>query len=85
MEVFDAQKGKAYHRAFDLDYVGRNANYNYIDSFPFDGTTVNGKKVNVVPDGEYYVVISVLKALGDSNNPDHWETWTSPTFVIDRP
>ena len=27
----------------------------------------------------------VLKALGDKNNPDHWETWTSPVFTIDRP
>ena len=26
-----------------------------------------------------------IKALGDAANPAHWETWTSPAFVIDRP
>jgi hypothetical protein len=85
MEVFDADKGKSWHRAFDFDYVGRNANYNYINSYVWDGTTLSGKKVWVVPDGDYIVVISVLKALGDDNNPDHWETWTSPVITIDRP
>jgi minor extracellular serine protease Vpr len=31
------------------------------------------------------VKVSVLKALGDESNPAHWETWTSPSFVIARP
>jgi len=85
MEVFDAHSGKAWHRAYDLDYVGRNSARNSYFAFPWDGTTVNGKKTNVVPDGDYVVVISVLKALGDDDNPDHWESWTSPMFTIDRP
>ena len=85
MEVFDANTGKAWHRAYDLDYVGRNSAANFITSFPWDGMTMNGNKTNVVPDGDYVVVISVLKALGDSENPAHWETWTSPAFTIDRP
>ena len=85
MEVFDAHSGKAWHRAFDLDYLGRNSAANFILSFPWDGTTVNGKKVNTVPDGDYVVVISVQKALGDDDNPDHWESWTSPVITIDRP
>jgi len=85
MEVFDANSGKAWHRVYDFDYVGRNENYNFIFSFPWDGTTVNGKKVNTVPDGDYVVVISVQKALGEDDNPDHWETWTSPMITIDRP
>jgi hypothetical protein len=85
MEVFDANTGKAWHRAYDLDYVGRNSAANFSTSFPWDGMTMNGNKTNVVPDGDYVVVISVLKALGDSENPAHWETWTSPAFTIDRP
>jgi subtilisin family serine protease len=85
MEVFDANTGKAWHRAFDLEYVGRNSNYNNIYADVWDGTTMNGKKVNVVPDGDYVLVLSVLKALGDSANPDHWESWTSPVITIDRP
>jgi subtilisin family serine protease len=85
MEVFDANKGKAWHRAYDFDYFGRNSTEGNVYSFPFDGTTFSGNKVRTVPDGDYYVVISVLKPLGDDNNPAHWETWTSPVFTIDRP
>jgi subtilisin family serine protease len=85
MEVFDANTGRAWHRAYDLNYFGRNASENNFYSFTWDGTTVNGNKVNTVPDGDYVVVISVLKALGDDNNPDHWESWTSPVITIDRP
>jgi hypothetical protein len=29
--------------------------------------------------------LSVLKALGDANNPAHVETWTSPVITINRP
>jgi hypothetical protein len=87
MKVYDANTGKSYHLAADEDYLGRNSNYNNIYGFPFDGTTFNksGKKIYTVPDGDYVLVIEVLKALGDSDNPDHWETWTSPVFTIDRP
>ena len=86
MEVFDANTGKAWHRAYDLEYMDRNSNYNDIFSFLWDGTTtVNNKKVNMVPDGEYVIALSVQKALGDNDNPDHWETWTSPAITIDRP
>ena len=34
---------------------------------------------------QYIVTVSVLKALGDENNPAHWETWTSPEITIARP
>jgi len=84
MEIFDANSGRAWHRAYDLDYVGRNSAENIIFSFPWDGTTVNGKKVNTVPDGDYVVVISVQKALGEDDNPDHWQSWTSPVINIVR-
>lgn len=83
-EVRDANTNKSWHRAYDFNYFGRNSAENNIYSFPWDGTTMNGKKVNVVPDGEYVVVISVLKPLGDDNNPAHWESWTSPVISIAR-
>jgi subtilisin family serine protease len=85
MTVRDADTGKSWHRAYDLDYLGRNSSENNITEFVWDGTTVNGKKVNVVPDGAYIVEISVQKALGEDDNPDHWETWTSPVITIARP
>jgi minor extracellular serine protease Vpr len=84
VEIFDAI-GKAWHRAYNEEYLPRNSGATSFFAFPFDGTTVGGKKRCTVPDGEYYAKISVLKALGDETNPAHWETWTSPPFVIDRP
>jgi subtilisin family serine protease len=85
VEVFEANTNKAWHRAFDLDYVGRNSSATSFFAFPWDGTTKGGNKTYVVPDGQYYFKLSIQKALGDDNNPAHWETWTSPMFVIDRP
>lgn len=84
MEIF-AQSGKAWHRAFNEEYLPRNSTATGFFAFPFDGTTFAGNKIYTVPDGTYYAVISVLKANGDASNPAHWETWTSPLFVIDRP
>jgi minor extracellular serine protease Vpr len=88
-EVFSTG-GKAWHRIFDEDYVGRNSvsttpGPGTFFAFPWDGTTVAGNKAYTVPDGQYVVKISVLKALGDAANPAHWETWTSPVITIDRP
>jgi hypothetical protein len=37
-----------------------------------------------VPNGQYIVKLSVLKALGDAANPDHWERWDSPVITISR-
>jgi hypothetical protein len=84
VEIF-AQSGKAWHRAYNEEYLSRNSTSTGFFTFPFDGTTFAGDKTYTVPDGTYYAVISVLKANGDASNPAHWETWTSPNFVIDRP
>ena len=80
-----AQSGKDWHRAYNEEYLPRNSSATGFFSFPFDGTTIAGTRKYTVPDGTYYAKISVLKALGDGNNVAHWETWTSPLFVIDRP
>jgi len=80
-----AENGKAWHRAYNEEYLPRNSSPTSFFAYPFDGTTIAGKKTYTVPDGTYYAVISVLKANGDDDNPAHWETWTSPLFVIDRP
>jgi len=84
MEVFTAS-GKSYHTFFKEEYLPRNAASTGFFAFPFDGVTYAGKKVYQVPDGTYYVKVSVLKANGDASIPADWETWTSPMFVIDRP
>jgi subtilisin family serine protease len=85
VEVFEAVTNKPWHRAFDLEYVGRNSTSTSFFAYAWDGTTKGGNKIYTVPDGQYYFKLSVLKALGDDNNPAHWETWTSPTFALDRP
>jgi len=84
VEIFD-QSGKDWHRAFNEEYLPHNSTSTGFFAFPFDGVTVAGNKTYTVPDGTYYAVLSVLKANGDANNPTHWETWTSPNFVVDRP
>jgi minor extracellular serine protease Vpr len=86
VEVKDAVTGQSWHRAFaDEEYVGKNGTPTGFFGFAFDGTTVNGNKTTVVPNGQYLLVLSVLKPLGDESNPAHWETWTSPSFTIARP
>jgi hypothetical protein len=84
VELF-AENGRAWHRAYNEDYLPRNSTATSFFVYPFDGTTFSGNKTWALPDGTYYAKISVLKALGDSANPAHWETWTSPLFTIDRP
>ncbi|HYF94236.1 MAG TPA: S8 family serine peptidase [Symbiobacteriaceae bacterium] len=87
LEVKDAVTGESWNKAFpDEEYLGKNSTATSIFAFAFDGTTVDqGKKATVVPNGEYVLMLSVLKPLGNANNPDHWETWTSPAFTIARP
>ena len=95
MQVVKASDGKPVHPVFsyflDQRMLSRNSNPNGVFLFPWDGTRMhdNGGGTpdhrKVVPDGKYKIVVKALKALGDQNNPDHWETWTSPTITIDRP
>jgi subtilisin family serine protease len=84
VEIF-GQNGKAWHRAYNETYVGRNSASNTFFAFPFDGTTTAGSRIYTLPDGTYYAVVSVLKANGSAGNPADWETWSSPMFTIDRP
>jgi minor extracellular serine protease Vpr len=88
MEVFDAVSGKSMFWAYQDEYMPRNSTATSFYAFPWDGTTTPGKvgkKVFTVPDGDYVVELSILKALGDKNNSEHWEKWTSPVIRIDRP
>lgn len=84
-EVRDAVTGKSWHRALDLEHVARNSTATGFFAFGWDGTTVAGRKTYTVPNGQYVVTLSVLKALGDDSDPAHWETWTSPVITIARP
>jgi minor extracellular serine protease Vpr len=83
-EVFDTS-GRAFHRAFEFQYVGRNSTATSFFAIAWDGKTTQGRQVSDVPNGSYTVVLSVQKALGDDDNPAHWESWTSPVITIARP
>ncbi|HSN86364.1 MAG TPA: S8 family serine peptidase [Thermoanaerobaculia bacterium] len=85
LEVFDANTGKSWHRAFSQSYVGRNSGAASFFTLSWDGVTTGGNKTYTVPNGQYIVKMTVRKALGDSANPAHVETWTSPVITIARP
>jgi minor extracellular serine protease Vpr len=69
---------------FELEYFGRNSTPTGFFAFEWDGSAkVNGRRTPL-PMGDYQLKLSVLKALGNPNNPDHWETWTSPVITIAR-
>jgi hypothetical protein len=90
LEVFDAVSGKAWNKVSDDEYVSRNSTPGGFFAFAWDGQTFKGsadspRQVQAVPNGQYVVKVSVLKALGEETNPAHWETWTSPVVTVARP
>jgi subtilisin family serine protease len=92
VEVFKADGSPAhpvYYTGMVEEYLPRNATNGGFFAFPWDGTSLHSSgpkpKTKAVPDGEYYLVVNILKALGDAGNPAHWETFTTPVFEIDRP
>jgi hypothetical protein len=94
IELFEAATNKRVGEVLRDEYRERNsrrtgttndATTDVYLSFPIDGTVKKGNGRVVVPDGSYYAVFSVLKALGDSANAAHTESWTSLAFTIDRP
>ena len=85
MEIFDANTGKAWHLAFADRYLPRNSTSTGFFAFSWDGTTMQGNKTYVVPDGQYVMRLKVLKPLGNEANSADWELWTSPVITIDRP
>ncbi|HVG09334.1 MAG TPA: S8 family serine peptidase [Thermoanaerobaculia bacterium] len=92
VEVRYASNGQLVHPLFyyaiEDEYLPRNAGAAAFFAFPWDGSRQhnNGNdKTKEVPNGQYRLTVKVLKALGDPNNPAHWETWTSPVVTLARP
>jgi minor extracellular serine protease Vpr len=94
IELFNAATNKRVGLALTDEYRERNsrrtgttndANSDVYMPFLLDGTVKHGNGTVTVPNGSYYAVLSVEKALGDDGNPAHWETWTSNPFSIARP
>lgn len=85
LDVLEAGTLKPLGRALRADYLPRSEKADGFAAFTWDGTVTHGKKTEAVPEGQYVIRISVLKALGDENTPAHTETWTSPVITLDRP
>jgi minor extracellular serine protease Vpr len=65
------------------DHLGRSA---APQVFGWDGSyALKNQKSKTVKNGDYLLEMRVLKPLGDPEDPDHWETFTSPRFTIDNP
>jgi hypothetical protein len=56
-----------------------------IQSNGYNGNGYDKNLTKLVPNGQYFVVIKALKALGDPNNFADYEIWTSPVIAIARP
>lgn len=89
MTVIDERTGRPVHPdrnvAVDVDHVNRSASGTAFFSYVWDGTVVDSRdRVTEVRDGDYRLEARALKALGDPDDPDHWETWTSPVITLDR-
>lgn len=84
-KIYDAETDANWGKFVKELYLPRNTSTSGFFEFAFDGFTVKEGVTYKVPDGVYYAKIKLLKANGDPLNPAHWEYWTSPDFVIDRP
>jgi hypothetical protein len=85
IDVFEAGTMSPRHRALRADYLPRSGPAEGFVAFAWDGTTTDGNNTFTLPDGQYVIRVSVLKALGDKQDPTHWERWESPVITLDRP
>ncbi|MEO7329745.1 MAG: S8 family serine peptidase [Minicystis sp.] len=84
-DIVDAPKQKPWGTAIDLSYLGQSGSPSGAISLTWSGHTVFNKQSLLVPNGGYRIKVRVLKALGDEQNPAHWETWLSPIVTINHP
>jgi hypothetical protein len=94
IQVYKAN-GQPVHPVFNyvtqLAYLPRNSTPTSFFQFTWDGTRSqdngggNGDHRKVVPNGQYVLKLSVLKALGNASNAADWETYTTPPITLARP
>jgi minor extracellular serine protease Vpr len=72
-------RGRNMGRIYDLRWAGRSADPTDFFELPWDGRDARG---NMIPQGDYVLVLEVLRPLGRESNPDDWETWTSGVIHI---
>ncbi|HWI65278.1 MAG TPA: S8 family serine peptidase, partial [Symbiobacteriaceae bacterium] len=74
-----AARGGAVNKVYDLRDAGRNSGPTDFTELAWDGRDARG---NVVPNGDYVLILEVLRPMGDPNNPAHWDRWTSGPITV---
>ena len=88
LEAFNVATGDFVGNVSIDEFVARNSTVSGFFDFPWDGDVFKGKKAKnfrPVPNGEYFIRVTVKKALGRDDTPSHFETWDSPVITIARP
>jgi minor extracellular serine protease Vpr len=85
IEIFDATTGKAWGRAYNEEYMPRNSTSTGFFAFAFDGYTLNGNKVNMVPDGTIRRQAFGPQSAGRQHQSCPLGDLDVSAFVIDRP
>lgn len=85
-EIVDAVSGTSFGFLNDERFAGRNSTATSFFAQPWNGTFVSAESgtLQFVPNGLYRIQLTVLKALGDAEDPAQIERWTSPTIGIAR-
>jgi subtilisin family serine protease len=74
-----AARGGPVNKVYDIRDVGRNAGPADFMELSWDGRDAKGK---LVPQGDYVLILEVLRPLGDPDNPEHWDRWTSGPVTV---
>ncbi len=71
----------------EQSYVSRSPDPETYTEYVWDGRTAAGESDNrrPVPKGRYTLTLEALRTLGDPENPEHWDTWESPSFYVSPP
>ncbi|AGB17600.1 subtilisin-like serine protease [Halovivax ruber XH-70] len=71
----------------EQEYAPRSPDPETYYEYVWDGRTRAGESDSrrPVPPGTYTLTVEALRALGDPENPEHWDTWESPTFRVSPP
>ncbi len=85
MQVYAIDEDDERRLVLDEEYLPRSPTPDDRWPFVWDGTTAAGQSDNSRPlaSGTYTLQVEVLRALGDPDNEDHWDTWESPEFELD--
>jgi minor extracellular serine protease Vpr len=80
----DQQRGKRY-LVMQHEYLPRSPSIGDRYVFEWDGTVRAGNSENRrgLPSSDYTLELRVLRALGDADDLEHWDTWESPEFELD--